>query len=313
VDAVVEHSREMIRAGSKSFAGAARLLPAEVRDSVYQLYAWCRHCDDVIDLQDLGRGAPEDAAATARERLDALVRDTNRALDGEPMDDPVFMALQRVAARHAIPRRHPLELLRGFEMDVEARRYRTLDDMAEYGYHVAGVVGVMMAHVMGAGGEDTLDRAADLGIALQWTNIARDVMDDASAGRVYLPEDWLREEGVPTEEIAEPRHRRAVHGVVRRVLSEADRYYASASAGIARLPLRSAWAIATARGVYRDIGTLVLRRGAAAWDSRAYTGKGRKLYRAVAGGLQALWLTAVRRNAAAPSRVGLWERPGREA
>ena len=85
------------------------------------------------------------------------------------------------------------------------------------------VVGVMMAYVMGAEGKDTLDRAADLGIALQLTNIARDVMDDASAGRVYLPRDWLAESGVPADEIQQRRHRGAVHYVVRRMLAEADR------------------------------------------------------------------------------------------
>jgi phytoene synthase len=310
MDAVVERSREMIRAGSKSFAGAARLLAPRTRDSAYQLYAWCRYCDDRIDFQDLGRGAPAGAEASARDRLEALVRETNRALDGADVDDPVFVALQRVVALHAIPRRHPIELLDGFAMDVEGRRYRTLDDLLSYCYHVAGVVGVMMAHVMGAEGRDTLDRAADLGIALQMTNIARDVIDDASAGRVYLPESWLEEAGIPVGEILERRHRGALHGVVCRLLAEADRYYRSADDGVARLPLRSAWSIATARGVYRDIGRLVLRRGAGAWDRRAVVSKPRKLLRVAGAGLQALLLIAFRRNARPGPREGLWNRPG---
>ena len=308
-DPVVDQSREMIRAGSKSFAGAARLLPRGTRESVYQLYAWCRYCDDCIDLQDLGQGAPTADVAEARDRLERLQRETSRALDGETVGEPVFVALQRVVERHEIPHRHPFELLEGFAMDVDERQYHTLDDLLSYCYHVAGVVGVMMAYVMGAEGKDTLDRAADLGIALQLTNIARDVMDDASAGRVYLPRNWLTEVGVPVDEIEQRRHRGAVHDVVRRMLAEADCYYRSASVGVARLPLRAAWSIATARGVYRDIGNLVVRQGEAAWDQRVYVSKPRKLMRVAGAGLETLILAGLRPNGKRYSREDLWNRP----
>jgi phytoene synthase len=309
MDPVVAESREMIRVGSKSFAGAARLLPPGMRESVYQLYAWCRYCDDFIDGQDLGRGAPSATGASAGERVAELRRETGRALGGEAVTRPVFVALQRVVQRHRIPHQHPLELLQGFAMDAENRRYQTLEDSLSYCYYVAGVVGVMMAHVMGAQGKDTHDRAADLGMALQMTNIARDVMDDASAGRIYLPQSWLDDAGVPAGEIRERRHRTALHGVVRRYLSEADRYYRSASVGVARLPWRAAWSIATARGVYRDIGKLVLRRGSAAWDTRTVVSKPRKLIRVAHAALQVPLLKSVGQFAPAYSRDGLWERP----
>jgi phytoene synthase len=309
-DPVVAKSREMIRLGSKSFAGAARLLATEARESVYQLYAWCRYCDDCIDLQDLGRGAPTTSVSEARDRLERLRRETRRALAGEAVAEPVFIALQRVVQHHGIPHRHPFELLDGFAMDVDERRYHSLDDLLSYCYHVAGVVGVMMAYVMGVDGEDTLNRAADLGIALQLTNIARDVIDDASAGRVYLPQSWLDEAGVPLDEIRQRRHRGAVHRVVRRLLAEADRYYRSASVGVARLPLRAAWSIATARGVYRDIGNLVLRQGEAAWDRRVVVSKPRKLIRVAGAGLETLILAGLRPQGKRYSREGLWNRPG---
>src|SRR5690606_37267384 len=101
------------------------------------------------------------------------------ALAGEPSDEYIFEALRRVISRHQIPHRHPQELLTGFEMDVEARRYRTIEETLDYCYHVAGVVGVMMAMIMGVRDKVVLDRACDLGIAFQLTNIARDVIDDA--------------------------------------------------------------------------------------------------------------------------------------
>jgi phytoene synthase len=169
----------------------------------------------------------------------------------------------------------------------------------------------MMALVLGIdrGEADTLDRACDLGIAFQMTNIARDVVDDAESGRVYLPGEWLREAGVPAGEVARPEHRAAVSTVAGRLLDEADRYYASAEVGVARLPYRSAWAVAAARRVYQDIGRLVRRRGPGAWDRRASTGRGRKLLQiALAAGDATAALRGASGSAAIP-RVALWPRP----
>lgn len=266
-DPVLARCRASIRGGSKSFAQAARLFAPWARDAAQLLYAWCRYCDDQIDGEVLGR--PAGLPAHPERKLAEMREQTRRALAGEPMEQPEFVALQRVVDLHRIPHRYPFELLDGFAMDVERRRYRTLDDVLEYCYHVAGVVGLMMAHVMDSRDEAALRHAADLGLALQMTNISRDVVHDASVGRVYLPLDWLDEAGLPAGELAEPRHRRVLHGVVARLLREADRYYASGDRGLAYLDFRSAWAIAAARHVYSGIGRLVEKRGERAWDRRA--------------------------------------------
>jgi phytoene synthase len=150
------------------------------------------------------------------------------------------------------------------------------------------VVGVMMAYVMGVREPAALQRAADLGIAFQLTNIARDVLDDARLGRCYLPAAWLAEAGITAGGHAEPAERERLAAVVARLLDQADRYYASAAEGLQALPFRSAWAVATALGVYREIGELVRARGAHAWDERAVVGGGRKVWLALAGGVRAL-------------------------
>jgi phytoene synthase len=315
-DAVVAVSRDMIRKGSRSFAAAAMLFDPATRASAYLLYAWCRHCDDEIDGQDLGH-APAPGAAQADQspaaraaRLEDLRRQTLSALAGEPQSHEVFIAFQRVAREHRIPARHALELLAGFEMDVNERRYGTLDETLLYCYRVAGVVGVMMACVMGVRDRAVLLRAADLGIAFQLTNIARDVVDDARNDRCYLPADWLREAGIRVAELADPARRPAVAAVVRRLLDEADRYYASATEGLRSLPFRSAWAIATALGVYRDIGRVVRARGARAWDRRAVVSTPRKLWLAAAGGARALWACTFERHASGEPRADdLWVTP----
>jgi phytoene synthase len=303
---IVEQSRRAIERGSKSFAAAARIFDSETRASAYMLYAWCRHCDDQTDDQELGWGGTEISAEVAAARLEMLREKTRRALAGDPVEDPIFVGLQHVVARHRIPHRYPLEHLEGFAMDAEGRRYAELEDTMRYCYHVAGVVGVMMAHVMGVRDEDALHRATDLGLAFQLTNIARDVMEDAGVGRVYLPTRWLEEEGVPVDEIASTRHRKGVFDVTRRLLDEADRYYESAAVGVSSLPLRSAWAVATAQQVYQDIGRVIRTRGAAAWDRRAATSKARKLTLAVKGLSSAL---SSRGRPPAICRDGLWTRP----
>ncbi len=308
-DALVSLSKEIMREGSKSFAAAARLLPRDVRVSAYLLYAWCRRCDDVIDGQDLGRAVRADPRAP-QERLDWLRRETSRALAGEAVEEPVFQALGLVAHRHALAPALPFDLIEGFAMDVAERRYETLEDILAYCYHVAGVVGVMMACVMGARDDDTLNRAADLGIAFQLTNIARDVVADAEIGRVYLPASWLTQAGLSPLTLVDPANREALAAVVARLLDVAEPFYASARVGVDRLPPRSAWGIATALRVYRDIGIKVRRRGREAWDDRISTSRRRKLYRA-AGGLKDVLRRALPwpRSGILLDRSALWTRP----
>ena len=302
---ISEYSRTAIVKGSKSFSAAARLLDARCRDGAQMLYAWCRYCDDQIDSQHLGF-ALDGRPSCPEDTLEALRHQTRRALAGERVENPAFVAFQSVVTEHGIPERYPLELLEGFAMDVGGFRYETLDETLLYCYHVAGVVGVMMAYVMGVESGDAQLRAADLGIAFQLTNISRDVIDDARAGRVYLPTAWLKTAGVPPDEILDARHRQGVFEVVRRLLREADRYYDSAVQGLPSLGWRSAWGIATARYVYRHIGRIIVKRGSAAWDERAVVGQGRKLLGAWCGLWLALYSRSRRGRRASKPRTGLW-------
>jgi 15-cis-phytoene synthase len=308
MDEIVNYSRERIEKGSKSFAAAARLFDHETRAHAYMLYAWCRHCDDVIDGQELGFAASGATTSSPAKRLEELREKTRRAVHGD-WDEMVFGALHRVVSERQLPETYLFDHLDGFAMDVEGRRYETLDDTLSYCYHVAGVVGVMMAVIMGVRDAATLDRASDLGIAFQLTNITRDVMEDAAIGRVYLPEEWLRDAGISSATIADPANREAVRAVTQRLLAVSDQFYTSARHGIASLPFRSAWAIASARFVYREIGRLVRLHGAAAWDQRARVSRTRKLY-----GIARSLATIARSHAhgrlvAIPSRHGLWTRP----
>lgn len=307
-DALRAYGRDVIRRGSRSFAMASALFPPNVRDRAHLLYAWCRYCDDEVDGQRLGHATARAGPDGAMERLARIRARTAAALQGdETLAEPAFLALRAVVARSAIPPVHAVELLEGFQWDAERRRYATLDDLLAYCYHVAGCVGVMMAHAMEVTDQDTLDRAADLGIAFQLTNIARDVRDDARAGRLYLPLDWLAEAGVTPAAVGTAAAAPRVAAVVARLLDMAEAYYASAAAGLRGLPFRSAWAVAAALSIYREIGRAVRRRGADAWNRRVVIPGYRKAA-AVVAALFRMLVARARRGHRSPAREGLWTR-----
>jgi phytoene synthase len=309
MDPIVANSKAIIEQGSKSFAAAAKLFDAETRANAFMLYAWCRYCDDQIDGQELGFGQKSPEPGVQLTILNDLIRRTEDAMAGRSTEDPVFAAFQRVYQDCSISRRYPLELLQGFAMDVEQRDYLTLDDTLRYSYHVAGVVGAMMASIMGVVDQSTIHRAVDLGIAFQLTNISRDVMEDAADGRIYLPRQWLEQAHAPTRAADFPGQELALSRVVARLLDEADRYYDSAVHGISQLPFRCAWAIAAARKVYGQIGLQVRRQGANAWQQRASTSSTQKLIMLLASGVTASKAVLIDRRQVVPARADLWTAP----
>ena len=267
-DSDLQACRATLRDGSRSFLAAARLLPGRVHRPATALYAFCRVADDLIDRDPGGAAA---GLAVLHRRLDGIYA-------GTPADDPADRALCHVAARHDLPRALLDGLLDGFAWDAEGRRYADLPDLLDYAARVAGTVGAAMAVLMGVRSAGLVARACDLGVAMQLSNIARDVGEDARAGRLYLPLRWLREAGVdPDAFLAAPAPGPAIAGVVRRLLDEAGALYARADDGIAGLPLSCRPGIATARRLYAAIGREVARNGYDSVTRRARVGGGRKI------------------------------------
>ena len=238
---------------SKSFALAGKLLPRQARRDAAVLYTYCRLADDAIDLA-------EPAAQPAA--LAQLRRDLQSVYRGEPQEDVRLRAFQELATRCRLPREYPEELLAGFGMDSAGTQYDTLDDLLLYCHRVAGVVGLMMCHVLGVSDARALKNAAHLGIAMQLTNICRDVAEDWRLGRLYLPLALLRQCGSG-----------ALNGsvaiVTRQLLREAERFYQSGDAGIIALPLRAAFSVRAARLIYSAIGARIRQRHFDALSTRA--------------------------------------------
>jgi phytoene synthase len=256
-----------LRQGSRTFLAASLLLPRRVRDPAAALYAFCRSADDAVD----------DGPRNGGEISDLRLR-LQRAYDGRPLSGPVDRALSAVVAQHGIPIALPAALLEGFEWDAAGRQYEEFADLTAYAARVAGSVGAMMALLMGARASDVVARACDLGVAMQLSNIARDVGEDARAGRLYLPLRWMRDVGIdPDAWLANPVFTEALGGVVGRILSEADRLYASASDGIDQLPRSCRVGIHAARLLYAEIGRQVARQGLDSVGSRAVVTPARKV------------------------------------
>ncbi|MDX2088876.1 MAG: phytoene/squalene synthase family protein [Kofleriaceae bacterium] len=248
-------ARATIAHHSKSFALASALLGRRLRDQTAVVYTWCRRADDAVDAAP---SPAEQKAALAR-----LYAELDDIYAGR-CADPVLAVFGDVAHERAIPRHYPEELLAGMAMDVSDTRYASLDELILYCWRVAGVVGLMMSHVFGVSDESALPRAVHLGIAMQLTNICRDVAEDWERGRLYLPDALLaahgagglaRELGGPLPSAALPALRR----VVRDLLALADRYYRSGDRGVPALPWRAALAVRAARNVYAAIGDRIAR------------------------------------------------------
>jgi phytoene synthase len=289
--------RTLLRGGSKSFFAASLLLPPRIKNAATALYAFCRVADDAIDLGD----DPKQAVRDLLERLDA-------AYAGAPHDNPVDRAFAATVADKNIPRTLPAALIEGLAWDAEGRRYETFGALLDYAARVAGAVGVMMALVMGVRDSQSLSRAADLGVAMQLTNIARDVGEDARAGRFFLPADWCAAAGIDPEAFLQaPNFCPALGSVIKRLLDEAEDLYTSAESGIARLPLDCRTGIAAARRIYAAIGHDVAAQNYNSVDRRARVPGRRKLGLAIRAAGDAAWLSAGALHPALPANLFLIE------
>ena len=301
--ALVAYARNAIALGSRSFALASQLFDQPTRENAWLLYAWCRKCDDLADGQDMGHGMS--AVTDAKARVAYIRAQTEAALASEPTDDPAFAALALVAAECRLPRRYVLDVIDGFDLDADEWRPRHERDLYQYCYHVAGAVGLLMAIVMGVDPEDeaTLDRACDLGLAFQLANIARDLSEDDSVGRCYLPVEWLSEVDIPPGQHMKPWLRPQLVALAARLANRSEAHEASARVGAAGLPFRARWAVLAAAGIYGDIAREVRRRGPEAWNHRVVTTRSQKLAWVARSSWQAV------RKPDPASREGLWTRP----
>jgi phytoene synthase len=248
------------------------------------LYAFCRRADDAVDN--------DDDNARALRRIEGLRRRLENVYSGRAGDDAIDRAFAAVVAKHGIARALPEALLAGMEMDARGQRYDDARLLLLYCFRVAATVGLMMTRVMGASDDAAYVRAADLGIAMQLTNIARDVGEDARRGRVYLPAELCAQAGFDPATLATLQLATApLKQVVQKILARARRHYELADRGIPLLPRDCRLAIASSRYIYAGIGDAIAANDYDSITRRAYVGTAGKLWRIVRA-LPALWWRA---------------------
>jgi len=256
-----------MRDGSKSFFAAAKILPTKIRDSAIALYAFCRLLDDMVDDQN----APDDVIKQIEYRLDRIYAQN-------PVDIPADRALAIVIDRFLIPRNILEALVEGFKWDRNGREYHTIDELCDYAARVASTVGAMMTLIMGVRDRNILERACELGLAMQLTNIARDVGEDARNKRLYLPREWLEAEGIdPDAWLKNPVFDEGISIVIQRLICHADEMYARASYGISGLPRNCRSAITAAGLIYSEISRQIERQGLDSISQRAVVSKRKKI------------------------------------
>jgi phytoene synthase len=266
---MVVASREVLAQNSRSFSWASWFLPADRRDDAAVVYALCRLVDDVADETE--------GAETARVELGLL----RQELEGSRDPRPIVAAFLDVARRRDLDVLYALELIAGVESDLGKVCMRSDRDLLRYCYRVAGTVGLMMCAVLGVEEPKAFPHAIDLGVAMQLTNICRDVLEDAERGRVYLPAKRLRNAGVTPQELLDgTANPQKVGEVVCDLLTLAERYYRSADGGMAYIPARSRLAIVVASRIYRAIGVQLKLN-----DGNALAGR-----TVVSGSLKAWWV-----------------------
>ena len=269
------------RRHARTFYFASFMLPKEKRFAAYAVYAFCRYADDVVDAAF--------GAHPASRRLDELRDQVRYLYQGSALMDPQLIGLRDVVLRYRIPDHYVLDLIRGVEMDLTTHRYATFDELLEYCYCVASVVGLMMTHVFGASSlDEARGPAAELGVGMQLTNILRDVRQDLSMGRIYLPAEDLARFDVSEEDL---RHGVMSPGLRELMRFESDRargYYARAARGIGLLSDDgSRYCVQVMSDCYAAILDVLERRSHDIFAGRAHVSGLRKLGLAASGLLRA--------------------------
>ncbi len=256
-------------AGSRSFYFATRFFPDDLARAAHAVYWFCRHTDDLVDEC----ASIEQGRRDLEEWSDAVCR----ALITNEASHPVIRVFIDTVSRFSIPHDYPLELIEGMRMDLAGTRYRTFGELRQFCYRVASVVGLMMSHVIGFQAP-ALDYAIDLGIAMQLTNILRDVGDDLRRGRIYLPSEDLDRFGYTERDLRSHLHNDAFRRLIQSQVHRAREYYRRADPGIALLDARGRFAVKIAADVYRDILSGIESSDYQVFDRRTVVSPARKYW-----------------------------------
>ncbi|MDD5339692.1 MAG: phytoene/squalene synthase family protein [Candidatus ainarchaeum sp.] len=265
------YAEESIKKGSKTFYFASRFMGQESRNAFHAVYAFCRQTDDLVDNNEGNPRLQKMLVRDWRKRLRA-------AYDSGFSDDPILAPFVHVMKKYSIPLRYPLQLIKGVSMDISRKAYGTFAELRRYCYHVASVVGIMLMYIFGADNLHLTKRhAIKLGIAMQLTNILRDVGEDARMGRVYFPKDELARFGLAIEDILSLRKTENLIRFLKFQVARARRYYEEALEGLRTIHKEARTVIFMSFTLYREILRVIEENGYEVYTRRAYVALHRKV------------------------------------
>jgi phytoene synthase len=269
LDSAYDYCQEVTRREAKNFYYGFMLLPNGQRRAIYSAYAFARQCDDIADA-----GLP---VAEATAQLSAHRTSLGDCLSGRPAS-PVFEALHHTIERYRIPHEYFFDLISGVESDLTRTRYKSFEELKDYCYHVASVVGLICLEIFGySGGQTARGHAIELGIALQLTNILRDIREDGERGRVYLPLDELDWFGYSEEELLAGRVTPNFHRLIAFQVDRARQYYSQSRRLLEYLPRRARACVGVMAGIYSTILDDIERDPGVVFERRVSLGTGQKL------------------------------------
>ena len=236
--------RTITRREAKNFYYAFLTLPPDKRRAIYAAYSFCRYCDDSVD--------EENSDESKLKALARLKSELNQTFEGQP-DSPVFLALADVAHRYDIPQQYFHDIIEGVESDLVKTRYQDFDELRGYCYRVASVVGLICIHIFGYKSNEAKEYAVDLGLAMQLTNIIRDIKEDLAMGRVYLPQDEMARFGYSEELLREGVQNEAFIELIRFQAARARSYFDSGSKLLPYLSRRSRACPAVLGAIYSKV------------------------------------------------------------
>ena len=265
-----EYCRQMSRNHAKTFYLASMFLPDRQRRPIFALYALLRTVDDIVDMAEdrLANGLV--TGEEIRTMLEEWKSKLRACYAGNPGSDPIMMAWHDTLQHYRIPVELPLELIEGVAMDITFKPFETFDDLYIYCYKVASVVGLMTSEVFGYTDKKALGHAVELGIAMQLTNILRDIGEDVDRGRIYLPLEDLRRFGYTVEEFMQKTMNAKFVELMKFQVERARSYYRSAELGIPMLYRESRFAVSLSSLNYGNILTAIEENGYDVFTKRAY-------------------------------------------
>lgn len=288
IEKAYEYCESVTKKHAKSFYFAAKFLPRTKQRAVYPIYAFCRHVDDEID--EIGEGNEAEAIeAVGRWRIDLEKVFEGKINATNSSQREVFVAWSDLLKTYKIPRELPLELVQGVLMDTQIKRYETFDELYVYCYRVASTVGLMSSEILGYADKIALEYAEKMGVAMQLTNILRDVKEDAAKNRIYLPQEDLRRFEISEEQIFANEFNENFREMMKFQIARARDFYAEGEKGIALLEKDSRFTVLLASRIYGRILDEIERQDYNIFIKRAHTTMAQKLAM-----IPRIWLATVK-------------------